>query len=151
MRKDIELGRVALSCLFFGMVFGLIGAVPIIWAPNICFIEVFLAGALASFASGWGKRPMEPGDGIIIGALLGLSYSIFNEISYHLFSDLFFSAGLILERPVNASGGFLFFILAEAFYFLFNLAGSVFFGALGGLSYVRLASINRARLAQKQP
>ncbi len=136
MREDLEIGRVVLSCLFMGMAFGFIGAVPVLWIPNMCCLIVVAGGAISALAAGWGKKSMEIADGVIIGFLFGLLFSFFNEIAFHLLSGVFSAIGLGLVQAPDQATDLVSSFFRGFFYLILNILRSVVFGGVGGLLYV---------------
>ena len=135
MRDDLDMRKVVVTCMTFGLFIGLIGSVPGIWIPNLCCLWIIAGGFLSAMICGWDKHRLELADSTLIGMIFGLSYSLFNEVGYHLVNGVFalFGFGLVAEKTELAVAIFLAFG-----YFFFNIILSTFFGAVGGLIYASI-------------
>jgi|GEM_PF-5517187 len=151
MREDLEISRVILSCLFFGIVVGFIGAVPILWIPNICCLWVLAGGFATTFAVGYGKSRMEVADGAIIGTLFGVSHIVFGEIAYYLVSGLVGALGMGVDPGPAAEGELISGLIVAVLYLGLDAARSIVFGAAGGVLYVTLKKTVKEPQKQELP
>jgi hypothetical protein len=120
------------------------GAIPGVWLPNICCFWVIGGGIVSAHISAIGKKTMESADGMIIGSLFGVFYTIFNEALYFVKATAEYALGIGLPPLYTASSSVLGYLLRELIVLLSNLGLSVFVGAAGGLIYTVLF-FNRRR------
>lgn len=148
MHSDIDLRTVITVCIGVGFVAGLLGAVPIVWLPNLLCGWILLGGFVATYLCGYKADTVEAGDGLLIGAVFGFFCAIFEEVIYHIvraFAQIFgiSQMGLVFGASGIAKGIFVTFFL-----FGLSLARDMIFGALGGVIFSALKSASSEKPKQ---
>jgi len=140
MRDEMDFRRALMYCLVFGVLVGLIGAVPLLRLPNLCCLWIVAGGFATTYLATRQMRSIEAVDGVIIGAIFGLVYGIVDGLGVFAINAFFNIIGLGLAVRGVKEGGFasLFDIhLAGVAWFLMlfilNVMVGVIFGAVGGL------------------
>ena len=148
MRDDLDLKKVVVTCMTFGLLIGLIGSIPGLWIPNLCCLWIIAGGFFSAMICGWDKHRLELADSAIIGFIFGLSYALFNEVSYHIVNGLFSILGFgITAAKVEITTS----LFSAISYFFFNVVLSLFFGAVGGLIYASLFFSGGAPQTEPEP
>ncbi|MBU0762599.1 MAG: hypothetical protein KKD39_06195 [Candidatus Altiarchaeota archaeon] len=136
MKAEIEPRKAILNAALMGFIFGIVGAIPILWIPNICCLWILAGGFLSVYLVGKSKKSIELADGFIIGAIFGISYTVFNEVAYYIIVAIMAVFSIGPSNIPNTTGGLAKGIVKMLFLALVNLVVSFFAGGFGGLAYV---------------
>ncbi len=135
MKGELEPRKVILTCLLLGFIVGVIGAIPIIWIPNLCCLWIIAGGFMSAYVLGRSDKNIELADGFIIGAIFGVSYAVFNEVAYHIVKAFLGIAGIGMalqpQTTLHLARGAILTIV----FFVLNILVSFFTAGVGGLIY----------------